>query len=81
MCACLHEINLFIITGGTRDTKGTMDALGTRRLEVLKGHLLQQGDVKPSECSGVKSSAPISSSKAEVQRAFPRHRYAPVDVQ
>ena len=52
-----------------------MDGLGTRRLEVLKGHLVGQGDVKPLECSGVKSSAPMSSTKAEVQRAFPRHRY------
>ena len=52
-----------------------MDGLGTRRLEVLKGHLHGQGDVKPSECSAVKSSAPMSSTKAEVQRAFPRHRY------
>ncbi|KAL5481873.1 hypothetical protein EMCRGX_G022133 [Ephydatia muelleri] len=51
-----------------------MDGLGTRRLEVLKGHLVGQGDVKPLECSGVKSSAPMSSTKAEVQRAFPRHR-------
>ena len=36
----------------------------SRRLAVIRGHL-----------SGSGPSAPMSSSKAEVQRAFPRSRY------
>ena len=38
----------------------------SRRLAVIRGHL---------NGSGAGSSAPMSSSKAEVQRAFPRSRY------
>ena len=38
----------------------------SRRLAVIRGHL---------SGSGPSSSAPMSSSKAEVQRAFPRSRY------
>ena len=41
----------------------------SRRLAVIRGHL---------NGSGAGSSAPMSSSKAEVQRAFPRSRYVHV---
>ena len=47
-----------------------------RRLAVIQGHLNGRTEVHPNVCGATGSSAPISSSKAEVQKAFPRRRYA-----
>ena len=55
----------------------------SRRLAVLQGHLRSGSSrahgVRASACAGesktvVQSSAPMSSSKDEVQKAFPRQR-------
>ena len=55
-----------------------MDELGSpaRRLAVIQGHLNAGTEIHPNACVAARSSAPISSSKAEVQKAFPRRRYA-----
>ncbi|XP_064396861.1 alkyldihydroxyacetonephosphate synthase, peroxisomal-like [Halichondria panicea] len=50
-----------------------MDSTSARRLTVLKGHLECKG-VSPAACNSMQSSAPMSSSKNEVQKAFPRER-------
>ena len=51
----------------------------SRRLAVLQGHLNSKStNVQPSHCSGGKpaqTSAPMSSTKDEVQKAFPMQRY------
>ena len=46
-----------------------------RRLAVLRGHLATgERAIKAVQCAGSSSSAPMSSSKDEKQRAFPRKR-------
>nr|CAD66418.1 alkyl-dihydroxyacetonephosphate synthase [Suberites domuncula]CAD79441.1 dihydroxyacetonephosphate synthase [Suberites domuncula] len=54
-------------------TEGTRGSNAARRLAVLKGHLNSK-QVQHSPCNSMQSSAPMSSSKDEVQRAFPRER-------
>ena len=58
-----------------------LNEAAARRLRVLQSHLAVDGSAAPAMCasgkdSAVSSSAPMSSSKAEVQKAFPKHRWA-----
>lgn len=55
--------------------EGANDASSVRRLAVLHRHLAAEGrSSAPVQRSGSSSSAPMSSSKDEMQRAFPRKR-------
>lgn len=76
-----------LVAHATMDEKGESHKLtsstSSRRLAVLQGHLKSSSPVaygvRTNPCGGgskatVQSSAPMSSSKDEVQKAFPRQR-------
>ncbi|XP_003384906.1 PREDICTED: alkyldihydroxyacetonephosphate synthase, peroxisomal-like [Amphimedon queenslandica] len=50
-----------------------MDDPSARRLSVLQGHL-RKPEIQLNKCGSIEASAPISSKKTEIQKAFPRKR-------